>query len=306
MDEQTFYTIGINKSLIDEKKLTISGIVGSTGTIDRHGDSVNPEGWHLQNFMKNPVIMYGHDYRSLPIGKATKVWVQDSKLMFDIAFATTKYAKEVFELIKQDIINAFSVGFIVKRWGSDEEPYTIMEQELLELSVVPIPANPEALKAKGIEKDELIEKVQKLYELLDKAQEEAEGTDEPDEPDQPDDKEPKDTKDIEPDETPEKEEDDEVDEEVPDNEEKKKVLVIDVKDLKDIIRETLKDVISDYKLVEEKLIDKVEEKSTEANDEVLDALVKIRQLVVKSDSHIGSALKSLKSIINVHGKEVKK
>ena len=47
----------------------------STSTQDRDGEVVDATGWDLRNFKKNPVIMYAHDYRTLPIGKAPRVWV---------------------------------------------------------------------------------------------------------------------------------------------------------------------------------------------------------------------------------------
>ena len=134
------------KSIVDETARIISGVIGSTGIVDRMGDSVNPEGWKLENYTKNPVIMYAHDYRSLPIGKALNVYVKDGALVFDIQFADTDFAKQVFALISQKILSAVSVGFIPTKFGvAGQDEYTIMEQELLELSVVPVPANPEAL-----------------------------------------------------------------------------------------------------------------------------------------------------------------
>jgi len=134
------------KGVIDETKQSLIGVVGSTGVIDRQGESVNPMGWQVDNFVKNPVIMYGHNYSSLPIGKADRVYIEGGKLLFDITFADTEMGKEVFNLFKGGFLSAFSVGFIPKKWGvSGVDTFDIMEQELLELSAVPVPANPEAL-----------------------------------------------------------------------------------------------------------------------------------------------------------------
>lgn len=137
---------GEQKGVIDETNRMIVGAVGSSGIIDRHGESINPEGWVLDNYVKNPVVLFAHDYRSLPVGKADKVWFEDGKLLFNIKFADTQMGNEVFSLFKDGFLNAFSVGLIPEEWGtSGKDAYTIMKQELLELSVVPIPANPEAL-----------------------------------------------------------------------------------------------------------------------------------------------------------------
>lgn len=127
-------------------------MIGSTEAVDRQGDSVKAKGWDLKNYKKNPVFLWGHDYGALPIGKALKVFVEDDKLIFDIKFAAEEYdfALTAYKLFKGGYLNATSVGFIVKDWEfNDDGVFVITKQELLELSAVTVPANPEAL-AKGI------------------------------------------------------------------------------------------------------------------------------------------------------------
>lgn len=147
------------KGIIDKENKILAGVVGSSGAIDRHGESLNPNGWSLTNYMSNPVILFGHDYRSLPIGKALRVWVENDSLMFTIKFADTPMGNEVFQLFADEMLNAFSVGFIPVKWDETGE-FTYAEMELLELSVVTVPANPEALaKVKSVE--EMIAKAAK-------------------------------------------------------------------------------------------------------------------------------------------------
>lgn len=139
------------KGVVDKENKILAGVVGSSGAIDRHGESLNPMGWKLENYTKNPVILFGHDYKSLPIGKAVKVWIEDGKLMFTIKFADTPMGNEVFRLFEEEMLNAFSVGFIPLKWDETGD-FTFAEMELLELSVVTVPANPEALaKVKSVE-----------------------------------------------------------------------------------------------------------------------------------------------------------
>ncbi len=139
------------KGIVDKENKILAGVVGSSGTIDHHGESLNPNGWSLNNYLRNPVILFGHDYKSLPIGKALKVWIEDGKLMFTIKFADTPMGNEVFKLFEEEMLNAFSVGFIPMKWDETGE-HTFAEMELLELSVVTVPANPEALaKVKSVE-----------------------------------------------------------------------------------------------------------------------------------------------------------
>jgi HK97 family phage prohead protease len=141
------------KSSIDETQMVLNAVVGSTGVIDRQGESVNPKGWLLDNYLKNPVILYAHNYAALPIGKALRVWLENDQLMFTIQFAKTDMAQEVFQLYKDGFLSAFSVGFIPRKMDETGQ-FTFAETELLELSAVPVPANPQALalSAEGVTK----------------------------------------------------------------------------------------------------------------------------------------------------------
>src|SRR5574341_1133396 len=49
----------------------------TTAAVDRDGDTISPTGWKLTNYRKNPVVLYGHDYRGLPIARNTKIEPDD-------------------------------------------------------------------------------------------------------------------------------------------------------------------------------------------------------------------------------------
>ncbi len=126
---------------------------GSTEEVDRDGETISAEGWDLKNYKKNPVFLWGHNYYNPPIGKALKVKAEDGKLNFKIEFAdadTYAFADTIYRLYKGGFLNATSVGFIPKEWidgDGDKAPRrAYIKQELLELSAVPIPANPNALQ----------------------------------------------------------------------------------------------------------------------------------------------------------------
>jgi len=127
--------------------------VGSTEDVDREGETISAEGWDLKNYKKNPVFLWAHDYRSPPIGKSLRVKAEDGKLMFKIEFAdaeTYAFADTIYRLYKGGFLKATSVGFIPKEWNDgdgDKAPRrAYIKQELLELSAVPVPANPNALQ----------------------------------------------------------------------------------------------------------------------------------------------------------------
>jgi len=126
----------------------------STADMDRDGEVIDVEGWDLKNFKKNPVIMYAHDYRTLPIGKAPRVWIHNGTLKNTVEFppeGTYEFADIVERLVDTGYLKTESVGFIPRKWedgdgekGSPRRTYT--KQELLEISIVPVPSNPNALR----------------------------------------------------------------------------------------------------------------------------------------------------------------
>lgn len=120
-------------------------VVASDETIDRAGEVIKISGWELWNFMKNPVIIANHIYKvENIIGKATSVYVEDNKLIVEWVFAETELAKDVKTLYDGGFIKTVSVWFIPKERDPNERNI-ITRAELLEVSFVPVPCNPNAL-----------------------------------------------------------------------------------------------------------------------------------------------------------------
>ena len=148
----------VTKQDVTEEEGIINAVVGSTNVLDRMGDSIDQAGWILTNYDKNPVVLWGHNIHEdrPPIGKSIKTWIagkqaKTKKLMFKIKFDLfDNFAAEIYRKIKDGFINTVSVGFMPIDWANREEDGTIggriyTKQELLELSFVPVPANPQAL-----------------------------------------------------------------------------------------------------------------------------------------------------------------
>jgi HK97 family phage prohead protease len=125
----------------------------STASVDRYGDTVAVDGWKLSNFRKNPVVLWMHDNSMLPVGKASNIRVEDGKLKARVEFTPAelvRYNDIVFEMIKGGFLSATSVGFIPLKYAFVDDPerrfgIDFQEQELLEFSIVTVPANQEAL-----------------------------------------------------------------------------------------------------------------------------------------------------------------
>lgn len=120
----------------------------STGDEDREGDTINPEGWVLDNYRRNPVVLWAHDHSALPVAKAHEISAQDGRLIAVAEFATHDFADEVYQLYRERFLRATSVGFRPLEWSRNEAGgVDFLEQELVEFSCVPVPANPNALIA---------------------------------------------------------------------------------------------------------------------------------------------------------------
>lgn len=135
---------------IDEEGRSAT-FVCSTDVVDRY-DEIVAQNWDLRSYRQNPVALYAHNKSELPIGQATEVDVVGGKLIATLKFASEKanpLAENVWQSILEKTLRAVSVGFIphTVRWERrlDTEVLVLDDNELLEISVVPVPANPEAL-----------------------------------------------------------------------------------------------------------------------------------------------------------------
>jgi len=127
----------------DDGGVHICGMA-STHDEDRANDVIMAEAWTkggLQNFEKNPIILFNHDYNK-PIGRATGLKVTDSGL--ELKAKISKSAPDhVAQLVKEGILGAFSVGFRVKDadYITETDGLKIKDAELFEVSVVSVPCN---------------------------------------------------------------------------------------------------------------------------------------------------------------------
>lgn len=126
--------------------------VASTDTIDAHGEIIDQATWQLEQYKSNPVVLYGHQSRDLPIGQAVKVDVVGGRLECTIRFATAEAnpeADKVWRLVTERVLRAVSVGFRPTDGKYEvrdgEEVFVWYAPVLKEISVVAVGANPEAL-----------------------------------------------------------------------------------------------------------------------------------------------------------------
>ena len=147
---------------INEETRTISYLV-SDETVDRMGDIIKVKGWDLNQYKRNPVVLWSRDGKNVPpIGKAGNVRRRygPARLTADIEFAPKEafeFADTIYQLAAGGFIRATSVGFMPTEAEEIDEkkreklgmgPYGQLYTgaELMEISVVAVPANPSALQ----------------------------------------------------------------------------------------------------------------------------------------------------------------
>lgn len=148
----------------DEETRRVS-VIASTADIDRYGDIIEVEGWELESYLANPIILQDHinsvDYI---VGKTIKAEKNPSVgLILHIEldpFDENERAKHIGAKLKSGSLSKVSVGFVPKviEKRLDEDTgnflgFRFVKQELLETSFVAIPANPHATVLSHSEED---------------------------------------------------------------------------------------------------------------------------------------------------------
>jgi HK97 family phage prohead protease/HK97 family phage major capsid protein len=116
------------------------------------GDIISSGGWDLVHFQKNPVALFNHR-SDFPIGKWANLRAEGSALRGHLELApegTSPRIDEIRKLVEAGILRAVSVGFrpIEHEPIDKNNPFTgmrFLKQELVETSLVSVPANPNAL-----------------------------------------------------------------------------------------------------------------------------------------------------------------
>jgi HK97 family phage prohead protease len=141
-------------------------VICSTESVNDYGFKIlqSESTWDLTRYQANPVVLYGHNAsasvfgghdprNTLPIGRAENMRVENGALRCTIRFASAEanpLAEQVYRLMSEGILSAVSVGFDPVDdsvdAGEDDVP-VIKKAVLYELSVVPIGADPGAVRA---------------------------------------------------------------------------------------------------------------------------------------------------------------
>ncbi len=142
------FPLDIMKQGVEEGEFHIVGYA-ATSDFDLQGDIITEEALRASqlDLLKNSTVLLNHDV-TLPIGRVTKAEFDTRGLLIDVLISKTE--PDVIQKIKEGILNKFSIrGQVLDREKKfipelDKVVNVIKRMSLVEVSLVSVPANPEA------------------------------------------------------------------------------------------------------------------------------------------------------------------
>lgn len=136
-----------------EKRKDGGRIIINTASVDRDRDRVLPSGAAVEDYLRNPIVQWGHNYRDpwATVGKTTSLDKDVSGLIADFELrpaANEQDPQNIIRLLWEgEWIRTASIGFIPREGKPNELGGTDFGAwDLLEWSLVPIPSNQDALR----------------------------------------------------------------------------------------------------------------------------------------------------------------
>lgn len=139
--------------------------VASAEGVKRDGEDLKMDDWDLDNYRKNPVVLWGHDYwgTRLPIGRS-EVGIEGKRLMADVTFdPDDEFARQIERKYRNGFLHSVSVGWDTHRDGEQTR------NELLDISAVPVPGDPDALMERQVRALQKLDTI--LTEIVDEPDE---------------------------------------------------------------------------------------------------------------------------------------
>lgn len=144
--------LGFGEIKMTSDGLTIQGFANKA-VVDRGNEIIATDAWDLDNYKKNPVILYNHGFDpqlgSTPVGAATEVTPTKEGLFIKARLAAVDdpLINRIRGLVQEKILRAFSVGFNPVTSSDDPKTgvKTITKAELFEVSIVGVPMNQDSL-----------------------------------------------------------------------------------------------------------------------------------------------------------------
>ncbi|MGB3822434.1 MAG: HK97 family phage prohead protease [Rhodococcus qingshengii] len=149
-DDKRYKLFTTKAQSVDKENKTVRFKI-SDNSIDRYGEIVDQDSWDFKNFLKNPIMLWNHKSWDVEPEHVLGTW-SDLAVEKDGTYATAHFdddinpkADTVFKQIIKGTLRCVSVGFIPHSLEYDEDTPILKDNELLEISIVPIPANANAV-----------------------------------------------------------------------------------------------------------------------------------------------------------------
>lgn len=159
----------------EARSFLVVDFVASTETKDSH-ESIVKSNWRLGRFQKNPVLLWMHGrWNDLPpVGRVENLKKVGSTHEGQAVFAEiSPFDKEVAQKYEEKFLQAFSIGFyphtVRFEMHEDEEILVLDDIEILEISCVNVPSNPEALAKEARAYEMLLERARAAKEVQTRA-----------------------------------------------------------------------------------------------------------------------------------------
>ena len=114
----------------------------------------NDRGWKLLNsgldrsrYDKNPILLHQHDLDQI-VGHCTSLYIEGSKLMGTFEFDSDEASQAIEEKATKGSLRGVSPGLYIRQMSTSEEGDVVSDWELLEVSLVTLPSNPNAVSVK--------------------------------------------------------------------------------------------------------------------------------------------------------------
>ncbi|MDE6928378.1 MAG: HK97 family phage prohead protease [Muribaculaceae bacterium] len=119
----------------------------SDESVNSHGNVVLTEGIDTTAFERNPVMLYMHNRDGNVIGRWENIRKEDKRLLGDAVFDdSTELAATVKKQVEKGFLRSVSIGIEVITIEDLNGVQTIVKSRLIEVSIVDIPSNKNAVK----------------------------------------------------------------------------------------------------------------------------------------------------------------
>src|SRR5579862_5345364 len=149
--------------------------VFSNQAVGRDGHVVLNRGIETANYLRNPVILFCHDDKAPPIGRGSNIDTSGPSARIDVTFVprdVLPFAGTIRDLVAGKWLRALSMSWQPLEWQYSQDRsraggIDFAKVDLLEVSVVPLPALPDALldaRAHGVNTEPLCDWAQRALD----------------------------------------------------------------------------------------------------------------------------------------------